>query len=131
MERRAEMAERELVKLKLLTYMSERIGTEMEVIISGVADYGFYGQAETLPVEGLVHISTLPDDYYYFEAETHSLTGRRTGRTYRLGDKVRVQVVRVDLQRRQLDFRVVTGKKKEHAAEEPRRGRRRRRGDGE
>jgi ribonuclease R len=111
MERRAEAAERELVKLRLLTYMNERIGEEMEVIISGVADYGFFGQAERLPVEGLVHISTLPDDYYYFEAETHSLTGRRSGRTYRLGDKVRVQVVRVDLQRRQLDFRVIEKKK--------------------
>ena len=106
MERRADLAERELVKLKLLTYLSERIGLEMEVIISGVADYGFFGQAEKLPVEGLVHISTLPDDYYYFEAETHSLIGRRSGRRYRLGDRVDVTVVRVDLQRRQLDLRV-------------------------
>jgi ribonuclease R len=105
-ERRADMAERELVKLKLLTYMSERLGSELEVIVTGVADYGFFGQAEKLPVEGLVHISTLVDDYYYFEEATHSLIGRRTKRRYRLGDKVHVQVVRVDLQRRQLDFRV-------------------------
>jgi ribonuclease R len=106
MERRAEMAERELIRLKLLTYLEERLGLELEVVITGVADYGFYGQAETLPVEGLVHVSTLTDDYYYYEEATHSLTGRRTGRRYRLGDKVRVTVVRVDLQRRQLDFRV-------------------------
>jgi ribonuclease R len=110
-ERRAEIAERELIKLKLLTYLSERIGLELEVIITGVADYGFFGQAEQLPVEGLVHISTLTDDYYYYEEASHSLTGRRTHRRYRLGDKVRAQVVRVDLQRRQLDFRVL-GKKK-------------------
>ena len=58
-------------------------------------------------MEGLVHISTLPDDYYFYEPQTHSLTGRRTRRLYRLGDKVRVTVVRVDLQRRQLDFRIV------------------------
>src|SRR5262249_16610363 len=58
MERRAEMAERELVKLKLLTYLEGRLGMELEVIITGVADYGFFGQAEQLPVEGLVHIST-------------------------------------------------------------------------
>jgi ribonuclease R len=108
MERRAENAERELIKLKLLTYLSERLGMEMEVIITGVADYGFFGQAEQLPVEGLVHISTLTDDYYYFEEATHSLTGRRSGRRYRLGDRVHVTVVRVDLQRRQLDFRVAT-----------------------
>ena len=59
-----------------------------------------------MPVEGLVHISTLPSDYYYFDESTHSLIGRRTNRRFRLGDKVRVTVVRVDLQRRQLDFRV-------------------------
>ncbi|HWG43971.1 MAG TPA: ribonuclease R [Gemmataceae bacterium] len=112
MERRAEMAERELVKLKLLTYLSERIGMELEAIITGVADYGFFGQAEQWPVEGMVHISTLTDDYYYFEEAGHSLIGRRTGRRYRLGDKVRVSVVRVDLQRRQMDFRVVPPSKK-------------------
>ncbi len=109
MERRAEMAERELVKLKLLSYLEERLGLEMEGIITGVADYGFFAQAEKLPVEGRVHISTLPDDYYYFEEETHSLIGRRSGRRFRLGDRVRVQVVRVDIQRRQLDFRLAAG----------------------
>jgi ribonuclease R len=110
-ERRAETAERELVKLKLLTYLSERIGLELEVVITGVADYGFFAQAEKLPVEGLVHVSTLTDDYYYYEEATHSLTGRRTKRRYRLGDKVRVNVVRVDVQRRLLDFRVCAKKK--------------------
>jgi ribonuclease R len=106
-ERRAEAAERELVKLKLLTYMSERIGEELNAVITGVADYGFFAMAEQLPVEGMVHISTLSEDFYHYEAETHTLTGRRSKRRYRLGDKVRVAVVRVDLQRRQLDFRVV------------------------
>jgi ribonuclease R len=106
MERRAENAERELVKLKLLAYMDERLGTELDVIITGVADYGFFGQAVEVPVEGLVHISTLTSDYYHYEEATHSLTGKRSNRRYRLGDKVRVTVVRVDMQRRQLDFRV-------------------------
>jgi ribonuclease R len=107
MERRAEMAERELIKLKLLTYLSERLGLELEAIITGVADYGFFAQGEQWPVEGLVHISTLTDDFYYFEEAAHSLIGRRTKRRYRLGDKVHVRVVRVDVPRRQLDFRVV------------------------
>ncbi len=111
-ERRAEIAERELIKLKLLTYLSTRIGLEFEVVITGVADYGFFGQAEKLPVEGLIHISTLTDDYYYFDEASHSLIGRRTKRRYRLGDKVHVAVVRVDLQRRQLDFRVSEKKKR-------------------
>ncbi|MBI2805762.1 MAG: ribonuclease R [Planctomycetes bacterium] len=105
-ERRAESAERELVKHRLLVYMNERLGTDLEAIITGVADYGFFAQAETLPVEGLVHISTLPDDYYYFDEMSHSLVGQRTKRAFRLGDKVLVTVVRVDLQRRQLDFRI-------------------------
>ena len=106
MERRAETAERELVKHKLLVHMNERLGTDLQAIITGVADYGFFAQAEPLPVEGLVHISTLPDDYYYFEEMSHSLIGQRTKRAFRLGDKVEVTVVRVDLQRRQLDFRL-------------------------
>jgi ribonuclease R len=105
-ERRAETAERELVKHKLLVYMSERLGTDLDAVITGVADYGFFAQAATLPVEGLVHISTLPDDYYFYDDLSHSLVGQRTKRTFRLGDKIQVTVVRVDLQRRQLDFRV-------------------------
>ena len=108
MERRAEAAERELVKVKLLTYLAERLGLQVDAIITGVADYGFFAQGEALPIEGLVHVSTLPDDYYYFEEDTHSLLGQRTRRSYQLGDKVRVEVVRVDLNRRQLDLRVLT-----------------------
>jgi ribonuclease R len=111
-ERRADIAERELIKVKLLNYMSERIGLELKAIITGVAEYGFFAQAIDLPVEGMIHISTLDDDYYSFDDSTHSLIGRRNQRRYRLGDKVRVQVVRVDVQRRQLDFRVVMSRKK-------------------
>lgn len=116
-ERRADQAERELIKVKLLSYMSERIGEEYDAIITGVADYGFFAQVTNLPVEGLVHISTLPDDYYYYDDATHTLQGRRTQRRFRLGDRVRVNAVRVDLYRRQLDFRVVT-KKRESANRE-------------
>ncbi len=113
--------------MKLLTYLSDKLGMELEAVITGVADYGFYGQAEHLPVEGLVHISTLPDDYYHFEEGSHTLIGQRTKRRYRLGDKVRVQVVRVDLQRRQLDFRVAgeppAPRRREREEERPRRRR--------
>jgi ribonuclease R len=121
-ERRADLAERELIKLKLLTYLSTRIGLELEVVITGVADYGFFGQAEELPVEGLIHVSTLTDDYYYFDETSHSLIGRRTKRRFRLGDKVMATVVRVDVQRRQLDFRLTAGAGEVHR--DPRRGRR-------
>ncbi|MFO0808120.1 MAG: ribonuclease R [Gemmataceae bacterium] len=108
-ERRAEQAERDLVKLRLLTYLSTRIGLELDAVITGVADYGFFAQAETFPAEGLVHVSTLSDDYYAYDDESHTLEGRRSKKRYRLGDKVRVTVVRVDLNRRQLDFRVEGG----------------------
>ncbi len=109
-ERRAEKAERELIKLKILTYMSTRVGLEMDAVITGVADYGFFAQAVHMPVEGLVHISTLEDDYYQFDEAGISLRGRRGKTSYRLGDRIHVRVVRVDLQRRQMDFRVLPKK---------------------
>jgi ribonuclease R len=119
-ERRAETAEREAVKLRLLTYLSDRLGLILDAVITGVAEYGFFAQGKEFPAEGLVHVSSLGDDYYQYDPDGHSLEGRRHGHRYRLGDEVRVEVVRVDLQRRQLDFRLA-GK------ERPRRPDRRRR----
>jgi ribonuclease R len=106
-EKRAESAERELVKWKLLTYMESRIGERFHAIITGVADYGFYAQAIEIPVEGLVPVSSLTDDYYAFDADSHTLQGLRRKRRYRLGDRVQVEAVRVDVGRRLLDWRVV------------------------
>jgi ribonuclease R len=106
MERRAETAERELVKLKILTYLSGRLGEQLDAVITGVADYGFFAQAERFPAEGLVHISSLVDDYYWFDEPSHTLEGKRTRRRFRLGDRVRVEVARVDIQRRMLDLRL-------------------------
>jgi ribonuclease R len=106
MERRAETAERELVKLKILLYLESRIGEKLDAVITGVADYGFFAQAERFPAEGLVHISSLVDDYYWFDEASHTLQGKRTKRRFRLGDRVRVEVARVDVQRRMLDLRL-------------------------
>src|SRR5262249_38770820 len=110
-ERRADAAERELIKLKLLTYLEERLGMHLEGVITGVADDGLFGQAEGVPAAGLVHVNTLSDDYYAYDEATHSRRGRGTKRRHRLGDKVHVAVVRVDVQRRQLDFRVAARKR--------------------
>jgi ribonuclease R len=107
-ERRAEQAERELIKVKVLEYMSTRVGLELDVVITGVEEFGFFCQAETMPVDGLVRISSLTDDFYVYEALSHSLTGRRTRRRFRLGDKARVRVARVDVERRHLDFQLAT-----------------------
>ena len=105
-ERRAEQAERELVKVKLLTYMSSRVGDEFEAIVTGVQDFGFFCQLAEVPAEGLVHVGTLDDDYYYFDQAAHTLVGRRSGRQVRLGSRVRVVVAFVDVDRRQLDLRL-------------------------
>jgi ribonuclease R len=106
MERRAETAERELVKLKLLQHLATRIGEQFDAVVTGVAEYGFFAQAETLPAEGLIHISSLTDDYYRFDEDEYALYGSRGGKRYRLGDRVRVAVARVDVQKRMLDFRL-------------------------
>ncbi|MDY3556537.1 RNB domain-containing ribonuclease [Gemmata sp. JC717] len=112
MERRAETAERELVKTRILSYLSGRLGEQLDAVITGVADYGFFAQAERFPAEGLVHISSLVDDYYWFDESAHSLEGRRTHRRFRLGDRVRVVVARVDLPRRMLDLRLADARPK-------------------
>lgn len=106
LERRAAAAERELVKVKLLSYMASRIGEELDTIITGVQDFGFFCQGTQIPAEGMVHVTSLSDDYYYFDETSQSLIGRRSGREYRLGSPVRVVVARVDIERRLLDFRL-------------------------
>jgi ribonuclease R len=111
-ERRAEAAERELTKLKLLHYLEDRIGQEMDGIVTGVEEFGLFVQGVQLPAEGLVHVTTLADDYYHFDRRSHTLTGRRAGNAFRLGDLVRVEVARVDIDRRELDFRIVDRKRR-------------------
>jgi ribonuclease R len=106
-ERRAEAAERELTKVKLLAYLAERVGEEMDAIVTGVEEFGLFAQGTEFPAEGLIHISSLADDFYHYDRSSHSLTGRRAGNAFRLGDKVRVTVARVDIERRELDFRIV------------------------
>jgi ribonuclease R len=109
LERRAEAAERELVKLKLLLFLSSRIGEEMDAVVTGVEAFGLFVQGLALPAEGLVPLDTLPDDTYRYDRASHTLSGRRAGQSYRLGDRVRVAVDRVDLDRRALNFRLVDG----------------------
>ncbi len=114
-EQRAETAERQLTKLKLLTYLSQRIGEEMDVVVTGVESFGLFAQGTELPAEGLIHTDSLLDDYYRFDRATHTLAGHRSGNCYRLGDRLRVVVARVDLERRELDFRLVQRKKRSPA----------------
>ena len=108
-ERRAAQAERELTKIKLLAFMAERIGDEFDAIITGVERFGLFCKGEEMPVDGFVHITTLSEqDYFDFDPASVSLIGRRTGNQFRLGDKVRVQVAFVNVDRRELDFRLAS-----------------------
>ncbi len=106
-ERRAEAAERELTKVKLLDYLSSRVGMTLEGVVTGVEEYGLFVQGIELPAEGLVHVSSLQDDFYRYDRGAHTLSGYRSGNRYQLGDFVSVAVARVDVDRRELDFRVV------------------------
>src|SRR5207244_7792784 len=114
-EQTAAAAERELTKAKLLSYLPKRIGHTLDAVITGVEDFGLFAQGVELPAEGLVHVETLHDDFYRYDSATHSLAGYRSGNRYRLGDLIRVQVAHVDIDRRELDFRVV--KRVGHAGE--------------
>ena len=107
LERRAEAAERELVKLKLLLFLKSKLGAEMDAIVTGVEAFGLFVQGIDLPAEGLVPLDTLPDDTYRYDRASHTLSGRRAGQSFRLGDRLRVAVDRVDVDRRELNFRLV------------------------
>jgi ribonuclease R len=107
MERRADEAERELLQWKKVRFMADKVGDEYEGYITGVAPFGLFIELIEHYVEGLVHISSMADDYYRFLEQQHVLSGENTKKVYRLGDKVRVQVVRVDMERRQVELGLV------------------------
>jgi ribonuclease R len=103
-ERRADDAERELVQWKKVRFMADKVGDEFEGYITGVSAFGLYIELIEHFVEGMVHVSTMADDYYRFVERAHVLRGENTGKIYRLGDCVTVQVVKVDMERRQIDL---------------------------
>jgi ribonuclease R len=103
-ERRANDAERELVQWKKVRFMADKVGDEFEGYITGVTAFGLYIELVEHFVEGMVHVSTMADDYYRFVERAHILRGENHGRTYRLGDRVNVQVIKVDMERRQIDL---------------------------
>lgn len=106
-ERRAAEAERDSVELKKIQFMERHVGDHFEATISGVASFGVFVLLDRYQVDGLIHVSTLGDDYYRLDERTHALVGRRRKRTFRLGDSVEVQVVRVDREKRRIDFQLV------------------------
>jgi ribonuclease R len=106
-EQRATDAERVLNRVKLLNYMADKIGMELDGIITGVENFGLFITGIGIPAEGFVHISALTDDFYRFDRAGHVIAGFRGGNSYRLGDTVRVAVAAVDIDARELDFRLL------------------------
>jgi ribonuclease R len=103
-ERRAAEAERELIEWKKVRFMAGRIGETFSGYVTGVQAFGLFVELDEIYVQGLVHVSSMTDDYYRFDEKGHRLEGENTRRIYRLGDRVEVQVARVDLERRLIDF---------------------------
>ncbi|RIZ65286.1 MAG: ribonuclease R [Methylococcales bacterium] len=106
-ERRADDATRDVVSWLKCEYMMDKIGEEFSGIISAVTSFGFFVELADIYVEGLVHISNLGQDYFHFDATSHQLKGERSGINYRLGDRVKIRVVRVDLDEKKMDFELL------------------------
>lgn len=105
-ERRAEEAERETIKLKKVEFMSKFIGEVFEGVISGVTKWGLYVELPNT-IEGMVHISTIPDDYYNYDEERYELVGEATNKRYKLGQKINVKLINTDIEQKNIDFEIV------------------------
>ena len=108
-ERRADDATRSVDSWLKCQYLVDQVGNEFSGVVTSVTGFGLFVQLDELFIEGLVHITGLPRDYYNFEAAHHRLVGERTGRVFRLGDRLSVIVTRVDVDERKIDFDLVDG----------------------
>ncbi|MDR1347674.1 MAG: ribonuclease R [Prevotellaceae bacterium] len=104
MEQRATDAERASIKYKMVEFMQDKVGCQYEGIITAVTEWGIYVEICENKIEGMISIRGMNDDYYYFDEENYCVTGRMHDKKYTLGDKVRIKVVRSDLERKQIDF---------------------------
>ena len=107
MEVRAADAERASIKYKMVEFMLDKVGQEFDGHISGITEWGIYVELEETKIEGMVALRDMTDDFYLFDEENYSVRGKDHGRTFTLGDEVRIRVLRADLHRKQLDFLLV------------------------
>lgn len=107
MERKAVEAERASVKLKQAEYLLDKIGQEFEGLISGVSKWGIFVELMESKCEGMVRLRDLYDDFYYLDEENYQVIGQRNNRQYKLGDKVRVRVKKIDLSKKEMDFEMI------------------------
>ena len=106
-ERRAQEAERDVDERYKCAWMEKHVGSEFDGVVSGVTSFGLFVELSESKINGLVHITQLPNDYYHFDPKRHLLSGERRGLSFRLGDPVRIQVLRASLEDRKIDFRLV------------------------
>ena len=112
MENRAANAERASIKYKQVEFMSDKIGQQYKGVISGVTEWGIYVELEENKCEGMVPLHELTDDYYQFDEKNYCITGRRSRRKYQLGDEVLIEILRANLEKKQLDFKIVVSSTK-------------------
>ena len=105
-ERRAEEAERETIKLKKVEYMAQHMGEEFEGVISSVTKWGIYVELPNT-IEGLIHVTNMYDDHYNYIEDRYEMVGEHTGKTYKLGQVVKVRVIGTDRLQRTIDFELV------------------------
>jgi ribonuclease R len=108
-ERRADDAARDVMSYLRCLYLQPRVGESFDATISSALEFGLFVQLKEMPIDGLVHISAIPGDYWELEAGGMGLIGQRTGRRWQMGDSVRVRLSRVDLAQRQIDFELIDG----------------------
>ena len=107
MERLATEAERASIKYKQVEFMGDKLGQPFDGVISGVTEWGIYVEIIENQCEGMIHIRELGDDFYEYDEENYCIKGRHSGKVYTLGDRVTVEVVKADLQKKQLDYRLL------------------------
>jgi ribonuclease R len=105
-ERRADEAEREVDERYRAAWMEKHVGGEFDGTISGVTSFGLFVELDESKVNGLIHVTQLPYDYYHFDPIRKTLSGERMGRAFRLGDRVRIVVLKASLEERKIDFRL-------------------------
>ena len=105
--RRADEAQREVDDRYRAAWMEQHVGSEFDGTISGVTSFGLFIELDDSKVNGLVHVTQLPNDYYHFDPIRKTLAGERNGRAFRLGDRVRIVVLKASLEERKIDFRLV------------------------
>ncbi len=115
-ERVAEAAEREAVRTKQVSFMARHVGDQFQGVISGTMAYGFFVRLDNMGVEGFVRLSSIDDDYYHYDETQYRIIGRNTGRTFRMGDPVKVGVEAVNQERKEVSLFLVDAAKQERSS---------------